>query len=311
MNDHEPEGVLLLYYGAPRDLAEIEPFLHRVTGGRPLPPPAVEEYRRRYLRIGGRSPLPGIVDALASALKRRLDEQRPGESHRVAVGTLFGSPTIAEAVAELAARPIRRVVAVTLVPQYSPASVGRYAARLEAEVAAAGHPFRPTFVRSWATHPLLVEAFAQRLRAALALLPDSGASASVVFTAHSLPVAAVPEGDPYEAELRATAAAVADRVGVAGWQLAYQSAGRAGGPWIGPSVGEMVERLAATNRAPVVLVPIHFLADNVEILYDLDVVLKERAAALGVRVERVESLNASPLLVAALADVVRRPPSTL
>jgi len=300
------KGVLLLAYGAPRTLEEVEPFLASVTGGRPLPTPVAAEFRRRYLHIGGRSPLPAIVDALARELERRLGSE--GGRWQVAVGTLFWRPSIREAVEALAKRGVARAVAITLVPQYSAASVGRYLARLEEDVAAAGEPFALTAVRSWATHPLLVEAFAGNVRAALDALPSGGTDGvEVVFTAHSVPVAAVLDGDPYESELRATAEAVARRVGIASWRLAYQSAGRGGGVWLGPTVEEIVSELAADGCRRALVVPIHFLADNVEILYDLDVALRERAEALGLRLARSESLNVSPLLVAALADLARRP----
>lgn len=296
-------GVLLLAFGAPRRPEEVEPFLAAVTGGRPLPPAVVAEYRGRYLRIGGGSPLPAIIDELAAALERRLASA--GFSCRVAVGTLHWRPTLAEGIGELARAGVERAVAITLVPQYSAASVGRYLARLQQEMEAAGRPFPVAVVRSWATHPLLVRAFAQELSAALAVLP---AATQVVFSAHSVPIAGVAEDDPFEEELRATAAAVAALAGVRQWRLAYQSAG-GGGPWLGPTLAETVETLAASGAQDVLVVPIHFLGDNVEILYDIDIALRERAERFGVRLSRSKSLNASPLLVAALADLAAHPPA--
>ncbi len=296
-------GVLLLAYGGPREPAEIEPFLASVTGGRPLPPAVVAELRERYLRIGGRSPLPAVTAELATLLERRLLAE--GARYRVAVGMLHWRPTIAAAVHELATGGVRRAVAITLVPQYAVGTVGRYLESLDRALAAAGNPFAVAAVESWGAHPLLIEAFAQKVEAALAALP-TGEATSVVFTAHSLPLAMAQADVRFAAELQATAAAVAQRVGLAAWRLAYQSAGRGGGPWLGPSLGETVAELAAGGANSVLVVPLHFLADNVEILYDVDVVQRAEAERLGVRLVRTESLNTSPLLVAALADLAQR-----
>ncbi len=298
-----PAGILLLAYGGPREPAEIEPYLASVTGGRPLPPAVVAEFRERYRLIGGRSPLPAISAELAALLQRRLAAD--GGRYYVAVGTLHWRPTIAEAVDELAACGVARAVAITLVPQYASSTVGRYLDRLAEAMAAAGHPFPLACVHDWGTHPLLSEAFAEKVAAALAAQPG-GRETPVVFTAHSLPLALVQADDRFVEGLQATATAVARRVGLADWRLAYQSAGRGGGPWLGPTLAQTVAELAAGGAASVLVVPLHFLADNVEILYDIDVALRAEAAKLGVRLARTESLNTSPLLVAALADLARQ-----
>ncbi|MHB1004131.1 MAG: ferrochelatase [Chloroflexota bacterium] len=303
MSAQSPTGVLLLAYGGPRRQEEVAAFLAAVTGGRPLPPSLVAEFEARYRRIGGSSPLPAIVDSVAEALRRRLAGE--AATYRVAVGHLFTEPSIAAAVEALRRDGIGRAVAVTLVPQYSRASVGRYFERLEREMERAGEPFPATTVRSWATQPRLAEAFARSIDSALDdLSPTERTMAQVLFTAHSIPVTAA-EGDPFEAELRATAAAVAARVGISGWRLAYQSAGRGGGPWLGPSVSDTMSSLAAEGKRTVLVVPIHFLIDNLEVLFDLDVTLREQAQSLGVRLLRTECPNDSPLLVTALAQVVK------
>jgi ferrochelatase len=300
-----PRGVLLVAFGGPRNLEEVEPFVRAITGGRPMPPVVFEESRRRYGLIGGGSPLPAITEELASSLERRLGAD--GTPWRVAVGTMYARPSIAEGISGLARGGVGRAVSLVLVPQYSVATVGGYLKRVEEEMSAAGQPFSLATVRSWATHPRLIEAFAEKARAALEALPESErGGVEAVFTAHSLPTSAVPEGDPFVEELRATAGAIADRVGLARWQLAFQSAGRSGGTWFGPSLEEAVAAVAATGRRDVLVAPIHFLADNIEILYDLDIALKQHADRLGVRLLRPESLNTSPLLVEALADQVAR-----
>ncbi|MHB1414264.1 MAG: ferrochelatase, partial [Chloroflexota bacterium] len=205
-------------------------------------------------------------------------------------------------VAALAHEGVSRAVAIALVPQYSAASVGRYFAALEEALTAAGRPFPVAVVRSWATHPLLVEAFAEKVQVARAGF--TGGEPRVVFSAHSVPVQALPMGDPYEAELRATAAAVAGQSGIGEWDLAFQSAGRAGGAWYGPSLAQTIDTLAGEGAKQVLVVPIHFLVANLEVLYDLDVEMQERARRLGLHLARTDCLNDSPLLVAALADLV-------
>lgn len=298
--------MLLLSYGGPRSESEVEPFLRHVTGGRPLSPEMVAEFQARYGRIGGRSPLPEIVDELVVALENRL---RSAGRYRVTVGNLHSSPSLADAIAELQARHVSRVVAIALVPQYSAATVGRYLGELDSALEAAGRPFPVAAVRRWTSHLALVEAFAERLQTALAALdPAERAASEVVFTAHSVPIMAVSGEDPFEAELHTTADGVARRAGIAKWRLAYQSVGRAGGEWFGPSVADALVALAAEGKRAVVVVPIHFLSDNAEILYDLDIELRSKAEELGLRFERAESLNTSPRLVEALADLALDPP---
>lgn len=299
-------GVLLLAYGGPRQESEIEPFLRRVTGGRPLPPETLAALKARYDQIGGRSPLPAITEALAAALQSRLNRQ--GSFH-VVVGNLHAEPSIEEAVLDLARRGVARAVGIVLVPQYSRATVGRYLQQLEEALRAAGQPFPVAMVRRWASHPKLLDAFREKIHQALAALaPEEREGAEVLLTAHSMPVQAVKGDDPFEAEIAASASEIARRAHLARWRVAYQSAGRSGGEWLGPSVAEMVAIVAAEGRKALVVVPIHFLADNVETLYDLDVELRRQAEQVGLRFVRAEALNTSPLLVEALADLAQKPP---
>jgi ferrochelatase len=299
-------GVLLLAYGGPRDESEIEPFLASVTSGRALSPETLRAIHARYDRIGGHSPLPAITDALAAALQARLE--RAGRFY-VAVGNLHSRPTIAEAVEDMVRHRVERAVSIVLVPQFSRATVGRYLDVLAGTMREAGEPFPLTMVRRWSSHPSLVDAFVEKIEQALApLAPEERKDVEVVFTAHSMPVQAVRGTDVFDAELHTTASDVARRAHLPDWRLAYQSAGRSGGEWLGPSVSEVVAILAAEGKQTALLVPIHFLADNVEIVYDLDVELRRQADELGVRLIRTESLNTSPLLVEALADLAQNPP---
>ncbi len=298
-------------YGGPRELAEVEPFLRDVRGGRPTPPELVAEVRQRYAAIGGGSPLAAITAAQAAALETALANEGPG--WRVFVGMRHWSPYIREAVAEIAAAGRRRVVALCLAPHYSRLSIGAYFAALDAAVAGCGAPLEVARVPRWGDHPGFLDAVAERVEAGLgrfAAAGDSSAEVTVLFTAHSLPAAIVAEGDPYEDELRRSAAAVAGRVESARgrplpWGFCYQSAAAGARDWLGPPLERALADLAARGRRRVLVAPLGFVSDHVEVLYDVDVEAAARARRLGLELRRTASLNTSPRLVAALADLVR------
>jgi ferrochelatase len=284
-------GVLLLAHGTPESLDQMPAYLARVRGGRPPSPALVEEMTRNYAAIGGRSPLTDLTRAQAEALAR--DVGIP-----VYVGMRNWDPLIAGALAAAARDGIRRLIAIPLAPQYSSLSVAKYG---DAVTAARPAEMEVVFVDAWYDHPGLLEAFAEKVRAALAAAPAD----LVLFTAHSLPTRVVDAGDPYAAHVRATAAGVAARVGLGEPRIAYQSAGRTEEPWLGPTVEQALETAAAAGVRRVLLAPIGFVCDHTEILYDLDVVAAAAAHARGMTLARTESLNASPTFIRALADIVQ------
>jgi len=292
----EGVAVLLLAYGGPGSLDDVEPYLQDVRGGRPTAPELVAEIKERYARIGGRSPILERTEAQAQALGRAL-----GPAWPVYVGMRHWHPFIAETVERMVASGQRRVVAIVLAPHYSALSVGAYEKKL---LDAARGRLELALVRSWADHPKFLEAVAERVRQALQRFPAPGA-VQVLFTAHSLPERILAAGDPYADELQASAAQVARLAGVGEWRFAYQSAGATPEPWLGPEAGAVMTELAAT-RKNFLIVPIGFVSDHVEVLYDVDVAYRGLAERLGVRLERTDSLNDDPLLVAALADLARR-----
>lgn len=314
-------GVLLMAYGAPDRLEDVAPFLLDVRGGRETPPALVDEVAGRYAAIGGGSPLLGVTRAQASALQARLQG-----SARVAVGMRHWRPRIAEAVEELAGAGCRTLVAVPLAPHVSRMSVGAYVAVLDRALDRLGEararPFDAVHrIEGFHDHPLFVDAWTDRVCSALARVAAPGEALDdleVLFTAHSLPVSILADGDPYTEQLAATAELVADRVTrclgdhlerSAGaprlsWRLCYQSAGARAVPWLGPAIGDVLEELAAAGRRRVLAVPIGFVSDHVEVLYDLDLEARAHAARLGLRFERTESLNTSPRFIDALADLV-------
>lgn len=299
-------GVLLLAHGAPDKLGDIPEFLRHVTGGRALPDAVVEEVRRRYSLIGGSSPLLALTCGQAEALAARL--ARP-----VYVGMRNWRPFIAEAVRQIVADGIERVVAICMAPQNSGTSVGLYRRGLDEAVSESAPNLHLDFVESWHDQPSLIRAFAEGLREGLARAEAAaGGRVPVIFTAHSVPEKTILDGDPYDRQVRETMAAVAKDAGCELWSGAYQSQGMTGDKWLGPTVESEIDELAREGFRHVFLVPIGFLTDHVEILYDLDILFREYARTNGVTLTRAESLNAHPLLIEALAQIAlerRRQPT--
>ena len=285
-------GVLLVAHGTPESLDQMPEYLTLVRGGRAPSAHLVEEMRHNYTAIGGRSPLTDLTQAQAAALRAAL----PGAP--VFVGMRNWRPFIADALREAAAAGVTRVVVVPLAPQYSSLSVAKYRQAVEAALPPG---MAMSFVSSWHDHPGLLEAFALRTRAAL----SAGPVDAVVFTAHSLPQRVIAEGDPYAEQVKATAAGVAARAGVGAFEQAWQSAGRTEEPWLRPSLEEALQALADARRRRVLVVPVGFVCDHTEILFDIDQQAQAFARERGMELRRTESLNTEPTFIAALADVVR------
>ena len=289
-------AVLLMAYGGPGSLDDVEPYLNDVRGGRPTSTELLHEVRERYAQIGGRSPILDLTRAQAAGVERAL-----GAGFQVYVGMRHWHPYIRETADEIARAGHGSVVGIVMAPHYSAMSVGAYEKQL---LEAAQGRFETALVRSWGDHPAFLEAVADRIAQALQRFPNPSA-VQVIFTAHSLPERILAAGDPYPDELRASAVAVAKRRGLRDWRVAYQSAGATPDPWLGPDAGEVISELAAEGRKAFLLVPIGFVCDHVEILYDIDVEYEALAERLGVHLERTASLNDDEGLVAAVADVVR------
>ena len=289
----DKSAVLLLAHGTPDALDEIPEYLKNITGGRPLPERVVEEIRHRYSLIGT-SPLTRLTMEQGQLLSQKLGLP-------VYVGMRNWKPYIAETVRTMRADGVTKFVAICLAPQNSRTSVGLYKRAVFAE---AGE-MRVDFVEGWAEHPLLADAFAERLRAVW------NPGMPVLFTAHSVPartLQSTADGDPYETEARQTAAMVAERVGLPQdeWSFAFQSQGMSGGPWVGPTVEDTLTTLRQQDVERVIVQPVGFLCDHVEILYDIDIGFRNFAANLGMELLRPESLNDSRLLTQALADLAQQ-----
>jgi len=281
-------AVLLLAHGSPDSVDQVPEFLLRVTGGHPLPAEVVHEVERRYGLIG-RSPLTELTLKQGELLAGKLGV-------RVYVGMRNWKPFIADAVRAMVSDGVRHAVVICMAPHNSRTSVGLYRAALAAE----NPPFTVDFVESWHDHPMLIRAFAEKLRA------NREPGVPIIFTAHSVPRRTVTEGDPYERQAKETAALVAKESVLApeDWTFAFQSQGMSGGAWLGPTVEDTILGLKGRGHRSVFLQPIGFLCDHVEVLYDVDIGFKQFAEKQGMRLTRAESLNNSPWLADALAEIV-------
>ena len=307
-------AVLLLAHGTPETVDQIPEYLRNVVSGRPMPQHVVEEIQHRYSLIG-RSPLTDITRQQGRLVEEEL--ARTGDRIPVYIGMRNWRPYIPDVVKQMRADGVEEAAVICLAPQNSRTSVGLYKRAVQAEAGSV----RIDFTEGWASHPLLADAFAERLRAAQAkLTAETGQPAPVLFTAHSVPTRTIQppaasevagprlwpgEGaDPYAEDARRTAELVAARVPeIPRWWFAFQSQGASGGPWIGPTVEETLDAIAAQGVKTLLLDPIGFLCDHVEILYDVDIAFREYASKLGIRLERPESLNASLMLGRAIADL--------
>ena len=287
-------AVLLMAHGTPESVGQMADYLRLVRGGREPSAELIEEMTRNWEAIGGRSPLTDITLQQAEALRAQLTDD--GLDAGVFVGMRNWRPFIADAIRDIARTGARRIVGIPMAPQFSTLSVQKY---MDAAKSAVPAGIEFSCVRSFHDHPLLIEAFAEKVLAAQPQ-PDE----DVVFTAHSLPQRVAAGGDTYPNEVAATAKAVADRCGIRSYQTAYQSAGRTPEPWLGPDLSELVRARASAGVRRMLVVPIGFVCDHTEILFDIDV--QAAAAARDARLElrRTQSLNTSPMFIRALVSLV-------
>lgn len=291
-------GVLLMAYGTPASLEDVESYYTDIRRGRPPTPEQLADLQRRYTAIGGVSPLLERTRAQVACVAAEL-----GPGFVVELGQKHAAPFIEDAVGSLVGRGVSSVVGVVLAPHYSALSVGEYHARASAAVGGVV-PYRG--IDSWHLEPELVTMLAGRVSVALGRFPY-GANVLTLVTAHSLPSRVIDMGDPYPQQLQETAVAVMAAAGVpeVGWQVAWQSAGRTPEPWLGPDLLEVVRSLDGEGLDGVVVCPAGFTSDHLEVLYDVDVEARRVAGEVGLRLERTESLNDDPALCGLLARLVR------
>jgi protoporphyrin/coproporphyrin ferrochelatase len=289
-------AILLLAHGSPDSPADVPEFMRYITGGRPVPDSVIQEIAHRYALIG-KSPLTSLTLQQAEGLQAKVGIP-------VYVGMRNWKPFISEAVRDMMDKGVEQVVAICLAPQNSSTSVGLYRKALAAELKPG---ISVQFIDSWHDHPLLIEAFAERLEPVWRQASSElGVPAPVIFTAHSVPTRTIQAGDPYEKQTKETAQLVGARIPGLAPELrhfAFQSQGMSGGPWLGPTVESAILELKRQGHEGVVIAPIGFVCDHVEVLYDVDIGFREFAREQAMKMWRPESLNASPTLIAALAKV--------
>jgi protoporphyrin/coproporphyrin ferrochelatase len=305
-----PTGVLLMAYGTPETLDDVEPYYTHIRGGRPPAPESLHNLRERYRLVGGRTPLLDLSRSVADQLQARLDAHVPGR-HRVYLGMKHWHPFIGEVVPRIAADGVRELLALALAPHYSRYSLEGYRKYISQALEQVADPFAFRFVESWQAHPRFRRLIADRIVEALAQFPpEAHGQVVVLFSAHSLPEKIVAANDPYPQELRESAAGIAELLGLPSYRFCYQSAGMTGEPWLGPDIVDYLDELHAEGARYVLSVPFGFVADHLEVLWDIDTEAQQKAAELGMTLRRIRMPNADPEFVDVIEAVIaddRRP----
>lgn len=297
------DAVLLMAYGTPETPEQVLPYFTHIRGGRTPSPEAVERLRTKYERVGGATPLLAITNDTARALEQSLETA--GTPRRVYVGMKHWHPYIGDVLQRMADDGVERFTAIALAPHYSRISIGGYRKAIDEGSAKAGKSFDVTFVERWHDRPEFIEMMAALVSDALTQFPaDVRDSVTVVFSAHSLPVRIREWNDPYESELLDSSRRVAESLGLKDWRFAWQSAGETGEPWLGPDILDFLETLHAEGVRNVLQVPIGFVAEHLEILWDIDYEARTKAQELGMTLHRTALPNASAPLVRAVAAAI-------
>lgn len=301
--EKKPIGVLVMSYGTPESMEGIEAYYTHIRRGHPPTEEQLEDLTSRYRTIvGGVFPLRENTNRQAEALQRKLDEVAGEGAYACYQGLKHAAPFIEDGIAAMAADGIRNAVGIVLTPQYSSMSVGGYLKRAQAEADKLGVSFRG--VDEYHLHPELIDALAKRVSEGMEKFGEDREKTLVLFSAHSLPAKILEMNDPYQDQLLATSAAIAEAAGADRWQFTWQSAGQTGQPWLGPDILETLDKLAAEGVRSVLVAPVGFVSDHLEVLYDVDIEAKRFAEEKGIRLERIRMLNDDPQYMAALADSV-------
>ena len=295
-------ALLLLAFGGPRSLAEVEPFLTRLFRGRRPSKEVLERVKERYRLIGGASPLLKITQIQAEGIEKRLSEK--GHLFKPYVGMRYGHPMIEETMKQILQDGITEVIAIPMAPFQSRESTGAYIEEVKRIQKSIGEVLKVSFVVGWHMHPLFLDAIREKVREGLmGFTPEERKGVRFLFTAHSLPKAIV-EKDPYAREIEESIKGVVEGLEHLAWRMAYQSKGGASEEWIGPDVESVLTNLSQEGVERVLIVPIGFVSDHIEILYDIDIVYREKAKSLGIKLKRSSSLNFSEKFIEALSAIV-------
>lgn len=301
-------GVLVMSYGTPENMDQVESYYTHIRRGHPPAEAQLKELKDRYEAIvGGVFPLRANTDNQVAALQQTLNELSNNTELEFVCyqGLKHASPFIEDGIDNMAQDGIKEAIGIVLAPHYSVMSIGGYIKRAEARAAEAGVSMK--FVRSYHTYPKLIEAFAKRVSSKLDLFKEAGAERDqvrVLFSAHSLPAKILEMGDPYRDQLLETSNKVAEKAGVSNWQFTWQSAGRTADPWLGPDILDTLQDLSKEQVEDVLVAPVGFVSDHLEVLYDLDIEAKTVAKELDMRLERIDSLNSDPLYMETLSELI-------
>lgn len=302
----ETIGVLVMSYGTPESMDKVEDYFTHIRRGRPPQPEELQDLIDRYEAIGGIFPLRENTNKQVQGLQRELDERNDEYEYRCYQGLRHAPPFIEDGIARMAQDGIRKAVAIVLAPHYSTMSIGAYMER--ALEAAKSHQIELRSVESYHLHPLFIQAWSERVQESLDEFKQMGAeNVRVIFTAHSLPKKILEMNDPYPEQLLETSRAIADQVKIKDWQFAWQSAGNTPFPWLGPDILDVLRDIAQKQEARNVLIcPIGFVSDHLEVLYDIDIECQQCAEEVGLQLKRTRSLNDDPLYMKTLADEVSK-----
>ena len=301
-----PIGVLLMAYGSPDSIEDVEAYYVNVRGGRMPTPEQVENLTERYRTVGGHTPLTELTQRVADRLQAVLDQVDHGR-YRVFVGMKYWHPLIPDTVKTMVDAGIEQVVALALAPHYSKISIGGYIKQVERALDDSGQALDVQYVESWHAQPLFRQLIADRIREGLEQFPaDVRNEVLVLFSAHSLPERILAWNDPYPQELESSAQAIAEQLGLEQWRFTYQSQGETGDPWLGPDILDTLEQLGAEGVRYVLSVPFGFVSDHLEILYDIDIECKHKAAEAGIELKRIRLPNADAPFIDLLATIVEQ-----
>lgn len=303
MSSNTPIGILVLAYGTPETLADVEPYYTHIRGGRTPSPEQLADLIFRYQQVGGQTPLYQLTRGVADQLRARLEREFPGR-YRVYLGMKHWHPYIAEVVPQIAADGLHEVVGLVLAPHYSRYSLEGYRSYTQKALDQLGNPFQFHFVERWHDHPLFRALIASRIRTALAEFPpEAQGKVTVLFSAHSLPAKIVAQGDPYVDQLHESAAGIAELAGVYDHRFCFQSAAPTPEPWLGPDIVDYLQTLYDQGARYVLSVPFGFVAEHLEVLWDIDTEAQQKAHELGLTLRRIRMPNADPEFVEVIRAV--------
>jgi ferrochelatase len=304
MNRNTPIGILIMAYGTPQTLDDVEPYYTHIRGGRKPSPEQLADLVMRYEKVGGQTPLYALTKGVADQLGARLEEESPGQ-YRVYLGMKHWHPFIKDVVPQIAADGIREVIGIVLAPHYSRYSLEGYRTYTQKALEQLGDPFTFHFVEHWHDHPLFRALIASRIREALEEFPpEAQGKVIVLFSAHSLPEKIVAQGDPYVDQLRESAAGIANILGLGDHRFCFQSAAPTPEPWLGPDIVDYLHELHDEGVHYVLSVPFGFVAEHLEVLWDIDSEAQQKAAKLGMMLRRIRMPNADPEFVEVIKSVV-------